>query len=128
MSSRVYKSSIFMILRCWFQDQFLMDFGANLGPKIDQKSIKNRSKIDQKSIKIGPWRGKGTIWEGPGAHLGPKRPPDPSKSPPGKIGNAVLVSKILQNRVQNRTKVVKKSIPKAIIFLMDFWWILLPHE
>ena len=44
LSSRLHESSIFIILTCWYQDRNLIDFGANLGSKIEQKSIKNRSK------------------------------------------------------------------------------------
>ena len=44
MSSRAHESATFIILTFGYQDEFLIDFGTNLGPKIDQKSIKNRLK------------------------------------------------------------------------------------
>ena len=93
-----------------------IEVGRKNRSKIHQKSIKNQQNINQKSIKIGPWRGKGAIWEGPGAHLGPKRPPDPSRCRVEQIRKKHFGSQNPRKSSPKSFKIGKKINPESYQF------------
>ena len=87
--------------------------GFKIQAKINQKSIKNRSKLDL-----------GGVWEPFARGLAPINGPRGRQTPPRavwrKLGNSIFNSKSSKSSPKS-VKIGKKSIPKAINFFIDFW-------